>query len=274
MNGVPAIVVWRPVHDRLDAPTGMIGFVDRRPTSSPGCSKILPGTPHCCRRRWSPPPASPNAALAVRVATPDGRQLFASAADWSAYEAGEQLARELGGSSSRSRSGPTPTEGLVIGGLPKERLPLVIGLLTLTAGLVGSGARATAARNRAGAHALRFRLGRVARAADAARPDPHVHGNAAARAGTLTRRERRSLEIIARETQRLIAAGRERAAVLPRRAPRATPLRRERPDWRRSSPTWSRTLRRSPPPAQASSRPRSTTRPGPASMPARCGGFC
>ena len=64
-------------------------------------------------------------------------------------------------------------------------------------------ARAAAARSGAGAAALRLRLRRLARAAHAAGADPHVLGNAAARPRPVRAEGRRSLEIIARESQRL-----------------------------------------------------------------------
>ena len=79
---------------------------------------------------------SPNAMLAVRVATPDGQQLFSSASDWSPYSAGQQFQKDLGALPLSVALRQDAAGQLIIGGLPRERLPLVIGLLTLTSGLV------------------------------------------------------------------------------------------------------------------------------------------
>ena len=69
--------------------------------------------------------------------TPEGRQLFASATEWSTYEAHEKLSKDLGALTLAVALKPDAAGTLVIGGLPRERLTMVVGLLTLTVGLVG-----------------------------------------------------------------------------------------------------------------------------------------
>jgi signal transduction histidine kinase len=80
--------------------------------------------------------ANPNGLLAVRVATPEGRELFSTTRDWSPFAAEQQLQRDLGSLKLAVALRPDAAGRLIIGGLPRERLPLVVGLLTLTAGLV------------------------------------------------------------------------------------------------------------------------------------------
>ncbi|HVL66523.1 MAG TPA: HAMP domain-containing sensor histidine kinase [Vicinamibacterales bacterium] len=134
-GGTPWAVVWRPVSDRNDRPVGMFGFVaDARFVVEP-FERLLRTTP------LLPPSLVPsgthaNAVVSVRVATPEGQPLFASSEEWSAYEAADQLERGLGGLQLAVALRPDAAAKLVIGGLPRERLPLVIGLLTLTGGLV------------------------------------------------------------------------------------------------------------------------------------------
>ena len=205
VNGTPAVVVWRPVHGRGSAttPSAVVGFVSDLAFVSRVFENIVNKTP------LLPPSlvagrSHAKDALAVRVATPEGRQLFASASEWSRYEAGEQLAREMGGLELAVALRPEAAEGLVIGGLPRERLPLIIGLLTLTAGLVVVALvqlrrEAELARMRSDfvsgvSHELRTPLAQIRMFTETlllGRVRSPGEG-------------RRSLEIIARETQRLI----------------------------------------------------------------------
>jgi signal transduction histidine kinase len=134
-EGVPRVVVWRPVHDRHDNPVGMIGFT----TDTSFVTHILE---RVLKQHSLLPPSltktssDHNGLLAVRVATPQGRQLFSSTADWSPYSAEQRLQSDLGALELAVALRPDAAGRLIIGGLPRERLPLVVGLLTLTAGLV------------------------------------------------------------------------------------------------------------------------------------------
>jgi signal transduction histidine kinase len=74
--------------------------------------------------------------LSVRVATPDHRDLFSSSAVWSAYTSETSLDERLGGFRvAVALTGPA-ADRLIIGGLPRSRVPLLIGLLMITTGLI------------------------------------------------------------------------------------------------------------------------------------------
>lgn len=132
----PVVVVWRPDFGIGTLPVSVVGFVADTKFLAHVFEKVT-------RQHPLLPPsliaagANPNAALSVRVSTPEGRQLFASASEWSRYAAEERLAKDLGALSLAVALKPDAAGTLVIGGLPRERLPLVVGLLTLTVGLVG-----------------------------------------------------------------------------------------------------------------------------------------
>lgn len=75
--------------------------------------------------------------LSVRVENDDGRQIFASSSSWSQYASDNVLDRELGALRLAVALQPSAADNLIIGGLPRNRLPLLMGLLVLTTGLVG-----------------------------------------------------------------------------------------------------------------------------------------
>lgn len=75
--------------------------------------------------------------LSVEVRAPDGERLFASEPQYdSPFEATDTLGTVFGGLTTRVAVRPESAANLVIGGLPGSRLPVVLGLLLLTAGLV------------------------------------------------------------------------------------------------------------------------------------------
>ena len=133
-NG-PVVVVWRPDYANGHVPANVFGFVARTDFLSHVFARVVKQHPLL-------PPSlvangtNPNAALSVRVSSPEGRELFASATEWSDYQAKEQLAKDLGTLTLSVALKPDAAGKLVIGGLPRERLPLVIGLLMMTVGLV------------------------------------------------------------------------------------------------------------------------------------------
>lgn len=135
VNGAPLVVVWRPVHDGKDMPIGIIGFTSDVPLVTHVFERLLE------QHSLLPPSLTqtagiPNGVLAVRVATPEGQELFSSTADWSQYSADQQLQEDVGALKLSVALRQDAAGQLIIGGLPRERLPLVVGLLTLTAGLV------------------------------------------------------------------------------------------------------------------------------------------
>ena len=235
VNGAPAVLVWRPTFDGSSVPTGLVGFIaDRRFVTSVfehivGHTSLLPPS-------LVPPGAKTNAALSVRVSAPSGEAVFASGTEWSAYEGAQQLTAEFDRLSLAVALRPEAAEGLVIGGLPRERLPLVIGLLTLTVGLVVVALvqlrrEAELSRMRSDfvsgvSHELRTPLAQI-------RMFTETLLLGRVRSAT---EGRRSLEIIARETQRLIqlvenvllfSRGERAAPVLTREAAHLAPIIRE-----------------------------------------------
>jgi signal transduction histidine kinase len=135
VNGTFATLVWRPMFDRANRLTEVIGFVSDQGFLTKVFDQLV-------RRDPLLPPSlvrasgSPNAALSVRVSTPQDQQLFASSPEWSSYEAVGGLPAAFGNLRLAVALRPATAGELVIGGLPRERLPLVVGLLALTAGLV------------------------------------------------------------------------------------------------------------------------------------------
>lgn len=74
--------------------------------------------------------------LSVRVVTPDGHGLYSSSAVWSAYASEATLEERLGAFRvAVALTGPAADQ-LIIGGLPRSRVPLLIGLLAITTGLI------------------------------------------------------------------------------------------------------------------------------------------
>jgi signal transduction histidine kinase len=134
VNGTAAAVVFRPVLDRSNRPADFVGFVSDTAFVRTTFEQLLQHNPLLPPSLM--PGANPNSALAVRVSSPSQQRLFVSAADWSPYEANTTLPADFGGLAVAVALRPDAAGGLVIGGLPRERLPLVVGLLTLTAGLV------------------------------------------------------------------------------------------------------------------------------------------
>lgn len=197
-----AIVVWRPVFDHRDTPTALAGFVTDAAFVEAVFAKLLQHT------ALLPPSLvadsrNPNAELVVRVATSEGHPLFASGGASSAYSAAQDMAADLGALKLSVALRPDAAGRLVIGGLPRARLPLVVGLLTLTAGLVVVALvqlrrEAELSRLRSGfvsgvSHELRTPLAQIRMFTETlllGRVRSELEG-------------RRSLEIIARETQRL-----------------------------------------------------------------------
>ena len=89
-------------------------------------------------------------------------------------------AARTGGIAARARDDPSARRArlLALGAIPQSRVPILVGLLTLTAAMVGVTVHAAAARARALAAAIGLHLERVARAAHAAVADPALCRNA------------------------------------------------------------------------------------------------
>lgn len=77
--------------------------------------------------------------LSVRVRGPGGEALFASTPTYeSPFTARERLSRQYGALPVEVTLHPRSAEALLIGGVPSSRLPLLVGLLLLTVGLVAA----------------------------------------------------------------------------------------------------------------------------------------
>jgi len=128
----PYVLVWRvpgpsrPDNDRIIGfaadPAFVTGLFERILTASP----LLPPSLGGDNRRL----------LSIRVLTDKGESLFASSADWSQYASEQVLERELGSLRLGVALRPSAAGTLIIGGLPRNRLPLLVALLALTTGLV------------------------------------------------------------------------------------------------------------------------------------------
>jgi signal transduction histidine kinase len=135
VNDSRVAVVWAPSLDRTNRPTQLIGFVTDVGLATTAFEKLVKHNPLLPPSLVSAGP-SPNDALAVRVLSPEGEPLFASSPDWSPYEASADLPPAFGSLKLAVALRPAAAGALVIGGLPRERLPLVLSLLGLTVGLV------------------------------------------------------------------------------------------------------------------------------------------
>jgi signal transduction histidine kinase len=74
--------------------------------------------------------------LSVRVSTTDGRDMFVSSTIWSPYTSETTLEHQLGDLRVRASLTASAADRLIIGGLPRTRVPLLIGLLAMTAALI------------------------------------------------------------------------------------------------------------------------------------------
>jgi signal transduction histidine kinase len=133
-DGRATLLVWRVLWDRRGEPAGMIGFETGPDRLTALFERVLDDS------ALLPPSLAGgedvNGLLSVRVSDPQGRELFASSAEWSIYASEQSLEAALGGLSLAVALRPDAAAGLIIGGLPRDRLPLLVGLLAVTVGLV------------------------------------------------------------------------------------------------------------------------------------------
>jgi signal transduction histidine kinase len=135
VNGTEAAVVWAPSFERSSRPTALTGFVTDASFAKTVFEKLVQHNP-LLPPSLVPAGSNPNSALVVRVTSPGGRQLFASPGESSSYETTATLPPAFGQLQLAIALRPSAAGELVIGGLPRERLPLVIGLLALTVGFI------------------------------------------------------------------------------------------------------------------------------------------
>ena len=135
VDGSPLVVAWRPLRDATDKPVGVVGFTADPPFITHIFERLLKQHP-LLPPSLAPRAGNPNGMLAVRVATPDGASLFASSREWSPYAGEQRFQKDMGSLELSVALRQEAAASLIIGGLPRERLPLVVGLLGLTAGLI------------------------------------------------------------------------------------------------------------------------------------------
>jgi signal transduction histidine kinase len=128
----PHVLVWRVPDPRIPGSPPIIGFVADLSFIRGPVDRILAQAPLL-------PPSLGNDTrrlVSVRVLTPDGREIYASRSEWSPYASEKMLDAELGSLRLSVALDPSAAGTLIIGGLPRSRLPLLAGLTVLTAGLV------------------------------------------------------------------------------------------------------------------------------------------
>jgi signal transduction histidine kinase len=127
-----AVVAWR-VSSRPDASRPVIlGIVADPKLVTDVFTRIAEESP------LLPPSLAGNSrdVLAIRVSAPDGRDLFVSSTRWSQYTNETALDSDLGDLRMRTALTDAAADRLIIGGLPQNRVPLLIGLLAITTVLI------------------------------------------------------------------------------------------------------------------------------------------
>ena len=136
IDGRPTAVVYTLVFDPDNRVRAAYGLV-----ADPGALLRTVTTRVLDRRALLPPSltgGAPNdSLLSARIEAPGGGALFSRGQGWDErYAAADTFAGNFAGVTARVALRPEAAERLLIGGLPRSRLPLVIALLALTAGLV------------------------------------------------------------------------------------------------------------------------------------------
>jgi signal transduction histidine kinase len=132
LDGLPRAVGAAYSRDRHETPEAIAGFVA-------GPEALAPAFTHVFRHTPLLPPTlagTRNELLGARVQSRDGVTIYASDAQATGIGAKGRLDEVLGGLEYEVFLKPGGAERLVIGGLPRSRVPLLLGLLGLTAGLL------------------------------------------------------------------------------------------------------------------------------------------
>jgi signal transduction histidine kinase len=129
----PELLVWRVHWDRGRAPDAH-GFRADASLLKALFARLLDESPLLPPSLGGGTPTKD--VLSVRVAGPEGHALFGSSTDWSEYAGESTLEESLGGLRLAVALRPDAARRLIIGGLPRERLPLLVGLLALSAALI------------------------------------------------------------------------------------------------------------------------------------------
>lgn len=137
VGGVPYALLYVAVFDDQDRPRAVFGLVEEaRRMGAPVFERLMARVP------LLPPSVTgglpSDSLLAVTVRGPGGAPVWRSgrAVPRAAVAASETMVGSFAGLEVTVALDPAAAERLVIGGLPRSRLPLVLGLLALTAGLL------------------------------------------------------------------------------------------------------------------------------------------
>jgi signal transduction histidine kinase len=130
-GATPSVIAWRLTRPERGRPA-IVGVVADASLVTEVFARIAQQSP------LLPPSLArePKDLLSVRVATPDGHNLFSSSTVWSAYTSETSLDERLGALRVAVALAGPAADRLIIGGLPRSRVPLLIGLLAITTGLI------------------------------------------------------------------------------------------------------------------------------------------
>jgi signal transduction histidine kinase len=132
VDGMLQAIAAGYAHDSNGAPTSIIGFVADPIVFAPAFERVAHATP------LLPPTlaGTKNELLNISVSSHDDVPVFSSPANPSWIRTDGALDESYGRLRYQISLKPEAAEKLVIGGLPRSRVPLLLGLLALTAGLL------------------------------------------------------------------------------------------------------------------------------------------
>ena len=133
LDGRPTVIALSYAHNRYDAPVMVAGFAADPMVLAPAFTYVID------HRALLPPSLAggPNRLLHVSLTSRDGSPIFGTEAPESWVRTEGSMESPLDALRFQVALSPEHAGQLVIGGLPKSRLPLLLGLLGLTALLLG-----------------------------------------------------------------------------------------------------------------------------------------
>ena len=240
-DGLPLVIALTYARDRFDTPVSIAGFAADPMALGPAFTHIVEHSP------LLPPTlgGKRNDLLRVAITAKDGSPVFGTEAPDSWIRAENAFDHSLDGLRYQIALKPEQAARLVIGGLPRSRVPLLLGLLALTAGLL-----AVAVQQLRREHELaRLRGDFVASVSHELRtPLAQIRLFSETLLLGRIRSEaegRRSLEIIQQESRTARAPGRKRSVLLTQRTRRVQAVARSHESPRRSRPSSSKRSHRS-----------------------------
>ena len=137
VDGEPILVAYTLQRDHWGRPVAAVGFPTRWELLAPIFGAVLEGGP------LLPPSLTrglvADSFLSIRVVDGSGREVYRSPVQYPAtFSSRDTLHSPFGNLTAQIALRPSVAEQLVIGGLPRSRLPSFIALLVLTCGLAGA----------------------------------------------------------------------------------------------------------------------------------------